>query len=250
MCEDPQAPWPASSSGFEHLGNPEPAVPGGAPVPPLKMMVVRNTFLDVVDAAPPALKHSRSDSDISSTSSSLLNDAKSGKDQSVTSSTKSQLANEAATVFLSRVLPSIGSANHFQDKCQPCSFFRKGRCLLDYKCSHCHFHHDVQARPGKKARDREKARREKAEALADIVKAGDGSAAPGQLGPSSDGQGIARWDFAGQNDRMTWALGMQDFAAQHESAAATGQLTGFPKPFPFADRQSKGGIPSSQWQVR
>merc|ERR1712097_231421 len=58
-------------------------------------------------------------------------------------------------------LPSVGSANH-PDMCHPCKFFPLGNCLLEENCSHCHYPHQARGRPGKKQRDRENARKEKA----------------------------------------------------------------------------------------
>jgi len=59
-------------------------------------------------------------------------------------------------------LPSRGSAKHHDGTCQPCSFNRLDKCLLGTRCEHCHFSHEGAKRMGKKARNREKTRFEKA----------------------------------------------------------------------------------------
>jgi len=65
-------------------------------------------------------------------------------------------ASLAAKKFLSRVLPSEGSIHHLDEACRPCSFFLKNRCVKGRDCSHCHFVHEYQSRPGKKNRERAK----------------------------------------------------------------------------------------------
>lgn len=147
---------------------------------PLKV-VVRNTFLDVVDAQNPhsELRKSRSESEISSSSSSLSSAEQMSLERSfqprLASTSKetpsshlfydeslSSSSMPSVSVLPTEPLPSIGSASHFNGDCQPCSFFRKSRCMLQQKCLHCHYQHDVQTRPGKKAREREKVRLAKA----------------------------------------------------------------------------------------
>jgi hypothetical protein len=165
MADPAQAPASTASSaeqpGSPNLGLQEFGPSLSEKADPGLKVVVRNTFLDVVDSHPRPLRHSRSESDISSSSGSG-----SGHDEpsSASSTTRSVEQNRAAAVFVTRALPSVGSANHFMGTCQPCSFFRKSRCMLEHKCSHCHYQHEVQTRPGKKARDREKARQARAAA--------------------------------------------------------------------------------------
>lgn len=48
------------------------------------------------------------------------------------------------------VLPSIGSASHFQGNCDRCCFHPKGRCVNGFNCQHCHFDHEKRKRKGKK----------------------------------------------------------------------------------------------------
>jgi len=54
-------------------------------------------------------------------------------------------------------LPSVGSAEHFQDACVPCTLFSKNTCRFERGCSYCHFEHVIKARPNKRARGRAKA---------------------------------------------------------------------------------------------
>jgi len=105
----------------------QPAPQESRDTPPLRL-VVRNTFLEVVDDQPfiGTLKHSKSDSDI-------------------------------GNVLMDRLLPSVGSAKHCTNDCKPCSFFTKDRCTSGYDCTHCHYPHEKKPRPGKKHRIREKA---------------------------------------------------------------------------------------------
>jgi len=37
-------------------------------------------------------------------------------------------------------LPSVGSAGHAEGRCQPCTFFRRGMCLVGRSCKFCHYH--------------------------------------------------------------------------------------------------------------
>lgn len=163
-------------------------------------VVVRNTFLTVVDAnlakaRTHVLQRSRSDSELDSSSSSCAEEPSfhsqayhsqglpsplsratsaetfngsanladqrdadrvhsgaetsgSAPDSIATGASFHQ--NVAATEFLSRVLPSLGSSSHMSGDCKACTFFQKNRCLKGRACSHCHFDHELVTRPGKK----------------------------------------------------------------------------------------------------
>jgi len=54
--------------------------------------------------------------------------------------------------------PSRGSEAHSEDKCQPCCFFLRGKCMVGQGCLYCHYPHQRQQRPGKKSRERAKRR--------------------------------------------------------------------------------------------
>lgn len=54
--------------------------------------------------------------------------------------------------------PSIGSIGHFEETCHPCCFFRRARCTLGKDCQHCHYKHEIKNHPGKKTRDRARAK--------------------------------------------------------------------------------------------
>jgi len=67
-------------------------------------------------------------------------------------------------------LPSVGSKGHDKGTCDPCSFFRRNKCTSGKDCSHCHYPHEKQQRPGKRARERAArvaAAKKEAEALED-----------------------------------------------------------------------------------
>jgi hypothetical protein len=49
-------------------------------------------------------------------------------------------------IFENRLLPSIGSADHFNGSCHRCCFFPKGRCHNGYDCDFCHFEHEKSPR--------------------------------------------------------------------------------------------------------
>ena len=54
-------------------------------------------------------------------------------------------------------------SNLVEGKCQSCSFFRKGRCAREERCTYCHYpHDDIAKRPSKSARMRAKLRVAKA----------------------------------------------------------------------------------------
>lgn len=64
--------------------------------------------------------------------------------------------------------PSIGSLGHFEETCHPCCFFRRARCTLGKDCQHCHYKHEIKNHPGKKTRDRARAKAQR-----DAAKDGD-----------------------------------------------------------------------------
>jgi len=180
-------------------------------------VVVRNTFLTVVDAnlakaRTHVLQRSRSDSELDSSSSSCAEEFQSqasrfpsnhsqGLPSPLSRATSAETfngsadladqrdahrvhsgaetsgsapdsiatgasfyQNVAATEFLSRVLPSLGSSSHMSGDCKPCTFFQKNRCLKGRACSHCHFDHELVTRPGKKNRVRAKRKQEREDA--------------------------------------------------------------------------------------
>mmetsp|Transcript_3920 Transcript_3920/g.6346 ORF Transcript_3920/g.6346 Transcript_3920/m.6346 type:complete len:200 (-) Transcript_3920:77-676(-) len=117
-------------------------------------VVVRNTFLEFsTDTAQPPMIRSRSDSDLASSRS--VSDTASEESYSAVDPMRSS---NSARSGGNQDLPSRGSADHFKGTCQPCCFFRREKCVLDTDCKYCHYTHEAQQRPGKKARAREKAR--------------------------------------------------------------------------------------------
>jgi len=190
-------------------------------------LVVRNTFLDVVDDLPNAgaMKRSKSDSDISSSLSESESSTKSQlkvvdcqptfgsnhvifsnsesdtssysgsapEAEAITSSrTRCAEAGTPATVLSNTPLPSLGSAMH-PDQCKPCSFLQKSKCNFGVHCQHCHYPHEMKARPGKKHRDLAKARLA-TKGHAQTPSGSSHSGPPGDfripLGTTHDGAGI------------------------------------------------------------
>ena len=146
--------------------------------------VVSNTLLERKSDAR-ILRHSRSGSDVSFSSSSrsgssLLDDGSQHEDNSAeaphmlcaSGSTQSQQSSSvshhmAAAVVVTVAttartptsamqaasnpnLPSAGSAQHDQGQCKPCCFFRRSKCLNALDCNYCHSVHP-NVRPGKQA---------------------------------------------------------------------------------------------------
>lgn len=71
--------------------------------------------------------------------------------------TTSTKVDATLTDLMDEVLPSVGSAAHFQDQCVPCTLFAKNTCRFEQGCTFCHFEHVIKARPNKRARGRAKA---------------------------------------------------------------------------------------------
>jgi len=147
-------------------------------------MVARSTFLDVVDEQPATetVEHSK----ILEYESMLESASTTSTNAPEDSSTNSTQANTAATAFLVRVLPSVGSAMHFGGDCSPCSFFLKSSCKFGYGCSRCHFPHAIKARLGKNRRVRQE------KALAKALAEGRGQS---PTISSHDGQEGPDWSF-------------------------------------------------------
>ena len=130
------------------------------PSDPVWVLVVRNTFLHATQQAP-TMQRSRSESTISENYGSHSTD----KFYDFSESDSHQLnveapLNDEATDLPTAVpadLPSPGSALH-PSGCRPCSFFIKSACIVGATCDHCHYPHEIKNRPGKKARERDKAR--------------------------------------------------------------------------------------------
>jgi len=81
----------------------------------------------------------------------------SGSDPESFETTTSAKVEETLTDLMDDVLPSVGSAAHFQDQCVPCTLFAKNTCRFEQGCTFCHFEHVIKARPNKRARGRAKA---------------------------------------------------------------------------------------------
>jgi len=81
----------------------------------------------------------------------------SGCDLETFESTTSAKEDETLTDLVDNALPSVGSAEHFQDQCTPCTLFYKNTCRFGSDCTFCHFEHVIKARPNKRARGRAKA---------------------------------------------------------------------------------------------
>lgn len=142
-------------------------------------VVVRNTFVEVVDKAPQILRRCRSESDVSN--SSGQNGSKSPSFKTVSFEESFDSSGEtiekdptsAESVQVAQHLiggyPSRGSSKHFAGACQSCSFFRKGRCSRQDQCTFCHYPHEMPARPSKSARMRGKVRLAKAAAAGQLT---------------------------------------------------------------------------------
>jgi len=168
--------------------------PRGSLSPPIAdpdaevMLVVRNTFFQVKEAPSPRLKVSRSDSELSCASDLLdsvgwgqrgdespaplrsLGPARGEDSPRPLPQRQAEAASPAAAPAASESpgvpvnsedVPSVGSLEHASGNCHPCCFFRRNKCTLDKDCRHCHFPHAAQKHPGKKTRDRQKARSQK-----------------------------------------------------------------------------------------
>ena len=140
--------------------------------PPAMKLVVRNTFLDVVDAEDQAMvmKHSHSDSELSNATSSdrqvsqlLSRKEKYSSSRSSSSKASDEVASSTHVVSLSSALevaevdrphPSDGSAVHSVGICTPCSFSQKDRCVQRDRCGRCHYKHEKVTRHNKKAREK------------------------------------------------------------------------------------------------
>lgn len=88
-------------------------------------------------------------------------------------------------------LPSLGSVKHATAECQPCSFFRRSKCTSGKACLYCHLEHEKDKRPGRRQRERIKAKevaRKKAEDGEDGTCGVDGTLAQvqGEKRPATD----------------------------------------------------------------
>jgi hypothetical protein len=81
----------------------------------------------------------------------------SGSDLETFDPTTSAKEDATLTDLVDHSLPSVGSAQHFQDQCTPCTLFYKNTCRFGSGCTFCHFEHVIKARPNKRARGRAKA---------------------------------------------------------------------------------------------
>jgi hypothetical protein len=162
------------------------------------ILVVQNTFLEAKTVPDYSLRRSQSDPSISSSQKSSsghsgevsnnegatlssvstprsldFGEQPSASSASRTSSksnaagaktalpTTIKLASLTSSPFDAVTVPSVGSLGHSEGLCHPCSYFLQGLCKLGTECGFCHLGHGKRDRPGKKGRQRERARLEK-----------------------------------------------------------------------------------------
>jgi len=127
------------------------------------MLVIHNTFLNVVEVATPVMKRASSDSNISSSSIASWSNDDSTHAGSVTPDSMTptlQPVPETPSVLVNPLVayPSLGSQKHAMGECKPCPWFQRKKCMVGNGCPLCHSKHGPPIRPGKRARDRQKAR--------------------------------------------------------------------------------------------
>ena len=105
----------ATANAFGESGVSSDVVSGGSGL----KVVIRDTFVNKVDADRSALRHFYDDSTSSSTSTPSL----SSKGQPLILH-RCAATDSATPVTVVSSVPSIGSANHWHGDCQPCDLFR------------------------------------------------------------------------------------------------------------------------------